>query len=301
MISEHGAASPEADMRDPKTLRVVLGCSLCLIFTARPAARADSALSSSLSSSLADELSSQTEAEVGIWHRPAGPMSDPLERGAPPGGSYGTNKPVPQTPTSSEPSSTTWGPTIRVGTVVGTVDAAAVSATGLGLTLGAGHRFGRLALESELTAMRLLEKGPSSLHLGQSARLGVIVRYDVVRTSSRVAGPNTKLALFLEGGASQSWTQWFEPEVDERQRIVPRDTRRIEGQAGFGLTIDHRYVTSGGNSGHFSWHLGWRFAAPSPEEPGYACRGACRLAEEPMQTDNFEGSVLFQSSLGFSW
>lgn len=295
MISEHGAASPEADMQDPKMLRVVLGCSLCLIFTARPAARADSSLS--------DELSAEPEAEVGIWHRPAGPMSDPLERPAPPGGSYGTATPVPQTPSFSDGASKrTWGPTIRVGTVVGTVDAAAVSATGLGLSVGAGHRFGRLTVESELTAMRLLEKGPSSLHLGQSERLGVIVRYDVVRTTSRVAGPNTMLALFLEGGASQSWTQWFEPEADEQQRIVPRDTRRVEGQGGFGLSIDHRYVTSGGRTGHFAWHLGWRFAAPSPSEPSYACRGACRLASEPMmETENLEGSVLFQSSLGFTW
>jgi hypothetical protein len=257
------AASPEATMRDSRTFRAALGVGVCLIFTGGAAARADSSRSNPA-------------------HSPA--HGDAFLQVAP---------------------HQTWGPTVRVGTVVGTVDAAAVSATGLGLSLAAGHRFGRLTLEAELGVMNLQEQGPSSLALGRAEHLGLIVRYDVVRTTSKLAGPNTLLALFVEGGAAQSWAQWYEPASDELQRIVPRDTRRLEGQAGFGLYVDHRFSRPGSRADQgawrLAWHLGWRFAAPSPEEPGYACRGACRLAPQKMPTENLEGSVLFQSSLALSW
>lgn len=292
-------------MRDPRMLRVVLGCSLCLIFTDQLQARADSSRSSGSYGMYKEGRPSEDPFE-----KPAAPsgepipayLTDPLVDDSSASGSSGSAKRGESKLSDGDSLYNTWGPTLRVGTVVGTVDAAATSATGLGLTLAAGHRFWRLTVESELTAMRLQESGPlSSMQLGRSERLGVIVRYDVVRTGSKLAGPNTMLAFFIEGGASQSWTQWFEPEADELQRIVPADTRRVEGQAGLGLSVDHRFVTSGGGVGHFAWHLGWRFAAPSPTEPGYACRGACRLAAEPMQTENLEGSVLFQSSLAFTW
>jgi hypothetical protein len=249
-------------MRDSRMLRAAVACSLCLIFTGELEARADSS-------------------------RPD--ASDPAA-------------PMPPIVIKVAPVSATWGPTLRIGTVVGSVSAAATSATGLGLTVAAGHRFGRVAAESELTVMNLQEQGASSLELGRAQRLGVIVRYDVVRTRSQLAGPNTLLAMFVEAGASQSWTQWFDPGPRDLPRIVPRDTRRVEGQAGFGVSVDHRFTQAGSYPNRVAWHLGWRFAAPRPSEPGYACRGPCRLAMEPvMSTENLEGSVLFQSSLAFTW
>lgn len=243
-------------MRDSKTLRAALGFVLWLIFTATPAARADSSRS------------------TGSRRGDAFAVIAPHD---------------------------TWGPSVRVGTVVGTVDAAAVSATGLGLMAAAGYRFGRLALESELMVMSLQEQGPSSLSLGRAERFGMIVRYDVVRTHSQIVGPHTLLTLYVEAGASQSWAQWFEPAAKELPRIVPRDTRRIEGQAGFGVSIDHRFDRHSSYPSRLAWQLGWRLAAPSLEEPGYACRGSCRLSQPVMETETLEGSVLFQSSLMLSW
>ncbi len=239
-------------MRDSKTLRAVLGFALYLIFTAAPAARADSSRSSS-----ADFMTMAP-------HQ-------------------------------------TWGPSVRLGSVVGTVDGAGASATGLGMVAAAGYRLGRLAAESELTLMMLQEQGPSSIPLGRAERLGLIVRYDVVRTNSRYVGPNTLLTLFVEAGASQSWAQWYEPARNELPRIIPRDTRRVEGQAGFGVSVDHRFDGRGHYPSRLAWQLGWRLSAPSPEEPGYACRGSCRLAQPVMETEELENSVLFQSSLMLSW
>lgn len=197
----------------------------------------------------------------------------------------------------------TWGPVFRVGTVVGGVEAAGTSATGVGVALAAGHRFGRLAVESELTLMDLEDPGPSSLSLGAAQRLGLIVRYDVVRFTADSIGPNTLLGMSVEAGAAQSWAQWYEPGDRELPRNVPADTRRVEGQAGMGVFIDHRISAQGSALRRVAWHLGWRFAAPGlEEEPGYACRGACRLSAQPMPTSaKVESSILFQSSLAFTW
>lgn len=197
----------------------------------------------------------------------------------------------------------TGGPVFRMGTVVGGIEAAGTSATGVGISIAAGHRFGRLAVESELTLMDLEEPGPSSLSLGAAERLGLIVRYDVVRFTADSIGPNTLLGMSVEAGAAQSWAQWYEPGDREVPRNVPADTRRVEGQAGMGVFVDHRINSQGVALRRVAWHLGWRFAAPSlAEEPGYACRGACRMASQPMPTSaKIESSILFQSSLAFTW
>lgn len=204
----------------------------------------------------------------------------------------------------------TWGPSLRLGTVVGTVEAQRVAATGLGLAMAAGHRFGRLAVESEAALLRLQEQGSSSLALGTSTRLGVIVRYDVVRVGSKVAGPNTMLAMFVEGGAAKTWNHWYQPSARELARWVPEDVERVEGQAGVGLAIDHRISPRAGYPTRVAWQLGWRLAAPPPAEEPYACRGSCLLAmpvpsaqvgEGTGSSASWEGSILFQSSLALTW
>jgi hypothetical protein len=200
----------------------------------------------------------------------------------------------------------TWGPTTRVGTVVGTVQTSEVTVSALGVAVALGHRFGRLALESELAAISLEEQGPSSLELGRDVRLGVIARYDAVRVTSRRSFPNTLLAMFIEGGAAQTWKHWFEPEPHERSRLVPLDSRQVEAQLGFGVSIDQRFARAGGSSGRVAWQLGWRIAGlPADHDaPAYACRGTCQLAgaaAPPADEDKLQGSLLFQSSLLFTW
>lgn len=204
----------------------------------------------------------------------------------------------------------TWGPSLRLGTVVGTVEAQRVAATGLGLTMAAGHRFGRLAVEAEAMLLRLQEQGESSLALGTSTRAGLIVRYDVVRVGSKVAGPNTMLAMFVEGGAAKTWNHWYQPSARELARWVPEDAERLEGQAGMGVSVDHRISPRTGYPSRFAWQLGWRLAAPEQVEAPYACRGSCLLAmpapsaqvgEGGMSSASWEGSILFQSSLALTW
>lgn len=272
----------------------------CLQFTGQPVVRADSARPAAVP---AVSPWGATAVRAGTLHDDDDPPTDlgpPEVRG-----------PAALRPTKLGPAFAlhdTWGPTARVGTVVGTVEADVTAATGLGLSVAGGHRFGRLTVESELAMIRLQEQGSSSLALGQSARLGVIVRYDVVRLGSRMAGPNTMIAMFVEGGAAQTWNHWYEPAANELPRAVPLDTRRVEGQAGLGVAIDHRILQPAGFPNRIAWHLGWRFAAPSPVRDEVACRGSCRIAATPMQASSGSGfassvqaSVMFQSSLAFTW
>jgi hypothetical protein len=196
----------------------------------------------------------------------------------------------------------TWGPSLRLGSLVGVVQSREKAATGLGLVAAGGHRFGRLAIESELGWLRLEERGPSSLELGSSTRLGVMFRYDVVRASPMEIGPGTIVALFLEGGASQTWTHWRAAAANELPRFVPEDTRRVEGQGGLGISVDHQVTTPHAYPYRVAWQLGWRFSAAPPVEEAYACRGSCRVAAPTMsRTSSVEGSVLFESSLQFTW
>lgn len=275
-------------MQHLRTLMAAAALPLCLPFTGEQAVRADSTQVASVPSTVDHTVEPYT------------PI--PMQRG-PSGRSLGRHGPA-------FALHQTWGPSLRLGTVVGTIEAQQLSATGLGLAVAAGHRFGRLAVESEATFLRLQEQGSSSLALGTSTRLGVIVRYDVVRVGSKVAGPNTMLAMFVEGGAARTWNHWYEPSARELWRWVPEDVDRLEGQAGLGLAIDHRITPRTGVLARVAWQLGWRLAAPAPVEQPYACRGSCSLAmpapsaqagEGSMSSASWEGSILFQSSLALTW
>ncbi len=276
-------------MQHPRILVAAAMLPLCLPFTGERPVRADSTQVASVSS-VADVTEEEPYTPTTTQRGPSALLPS----------QYGPAFALHQT----------WGPSFRIGTVVGTVDAQHVAATGLGLSAATGHRFGRLALESEAMLLRLQEQGPSSLALGTSTRFGVIVRYDVVRVGSKVAGPNTMLAMFVEGGAAKTWNHWYAPSAREPARWVPEDVERLEGQAGMGVAIDHRITPRTGYPTRFAWQLGWRLAAPPPVEEPYACRGSCLLAmpapsaqvsEGGTSSGSWEGSILFQSSLALTW
>ncbi len=197
----------------------------------------------------------------------------------------------------------TRGTTARVGTAVGLLYADGVEATGLGLTTGVGRRWGRLAVDAEYAYLRLSERGPSSLKLGDAHRLGVIGRVDVVRLGPRWVGGNSLLSIYAEGGAVVAWNSWKRPEYDEPVRVVPADTKRPEGQIGFGVQIDHRLQKPIGFPHRIGWFLGWRLAlSPHTSEPALVCRGfACRAAPTMPEQQLVERSLLFQSSLSATW
>ncbi|MDB4961537.1 MAG: hypothetical protein JWP01_1536 [Myxococcales bacterium] len=197
----------------------------------------------------------------------------------------------------------TKGSTARLGTVVGVVYGDRVDVTAVGLAAAVGQRWGRLALESEYTYLGFQERGPSSLRLGDGHRLGVMGRFDVIRAGSRYVGPNSMLAVYVEGGAAVAWNRWSRPSYDEASRVVPDDTKRVEGQVGFGIEIEHRLQEPIGFPRRIGWFLGWRLAL-APHEAGLAsiCRGeSCRPAPMMPEERYTDRSMLFQSSMAVTW
>jgi len=197
----------------------------------------------------------------------------------------------------------TVGSTARLGTAVGFLYNEPVDATALGMTAAIGYRFGRLAFESEYTYLGFQVRGPDDTSLGAGQRLALLGRFDVLRLGPRIVGQNSLLSLYVEGGAGTSWNTWWKPAYDEASRIVPADTRRAEGQLGFGIAIDHRLQEPVGFPHRVGWFLGWRMAM-SPHQPMAAsiCRGvSCKPIE--MMDDNrvVDRSMLFQSSMEFTF
>ena len=197
----------------------------------------------------------------------------------------------------------TRGSTARLGTAVGFLYGEPVQALALGLTAAVGQRFDRLTIESELDYLTLQAYGLSHERLGHAERLGVVARYDVLRVGSTIVGGNSMLAFYVEGGAAVAWNHWDQPTGVEPMRTVPGDTKRVEGQAGFGVVLDHRLQEPIGFPHRIGWFLGWRLGlAPGDSEPATVCRGTtCRLSEMVPQDRIVNRSMLFQSSLEVTW
>ncbi|MDQ3339780.1 MAG: hypothetical protein M4D80_31855 [Myxococcota bacterium] len=197
----------------------------------------------------------------------------------------------------------TTGTAARLGTAVGFVYGERQDVLALGLTAAAGHRWGRLTIEAEYSYLMFQVKGPSSKQLGEGDRLGVLTRLDVIRLGPKIVGPNSLVSFYVEGGAAVAWNKWFEPGNQEEMRLVVDDSKRVEGQVGFGVQIDHRLQEPIGFPRRIGWFLGWRMAfAPHDSEAASICRGvSCRPAP-PMPNDKYtDRSMLFQSSMQFTW
>jgi hypothetical protein len=197
----------------------------------------------------------------------------------------------------------TSGTAARVGTAVGFIYGERQDVLALGLTAAAGHRWGRFTLEAEYSYLTFQVKGPSGLNLGDGDRLGVLGRFDVVRLGPKLVGANSLLAIYVESGAAVAWNHWYEPAADERMRLVPEDSKRVEGQFGLGIQLDHRLQEPIGFPRRVGWFLGWRMAlAPHAPEAASICRGISCRAAPPMPHDRYiDRSMLFQSSLQFTW
>ena len=205
------------------------------------------------------------------------------------------------------------GSTARLGTAVGFVYDQPTSVIALGLTAAIGQRFGRLALESEFDWFDFQTPGSvwtplgieqSNVSIGHGERVVALARYDVIRLGSHVVGPNSMLAVYGEGGGAIAWNHWNRPgALDLDQRVVPDATQRPEGIVGFGLTLDHRLQEPIGFPHRVAWFLGWRIEM-TPSEPmtGVSCRGtSCRSVSMPVTGNYIDKSMLFQSSLAFTF
>jgi hypothetical protein len=195
------------------------------------------------------------------------------------------------------------GSTFRAGTAVGFIYGAPDPVLALGLQLAVGQRFGRLGLEGEYTFLDLREHGvfttalgttEDSLSVGAGHRLAALARFDVAQFGPMVDKTRSLVTFYVEGGAAVAWNRWSNTALSGMGRTVPDDTKRTEGQAGFGLMIfPHRVA----------WLLGWRFAvSPHQDMTGSVCRGVtCRAVMMPADNSMVDHSMLFQSSLEFTF
>jgi hypothetical protein len=201
----------------------------------------------------------------------------------------------------------TRGTTARLGTAVGFVYGEPLDILAIGVTAAVGQRFDRLAIEAELAYLALQIKGGDNPQVGNAERLGVVARYDVLRIGPRWVGGNSLLSLYVEGGAAVAWNHWSPLAANEATREVPQDTKRVEGQAGFGLSLDHRLQQPIGFPHRVGWFLGWRFAlSPVGSASEVTCRGTiCErtlmMPEDHTSARLVERSMVFQSSLSMTW
>jgi len=219
----------------------------------------------------------------------------------------GTDDPRPEEPDQyvEDPMAphNTSGSAARIGTAVGFIYGERQDVLALGLVAALGHRWGRLTLEAEYSYLTFQVKGPSSMRLGDGDRLGAIGRFDFLRLGPKIVGGNSLVSFYVEGGAAVAWNRWSEPNYDQEMRLVPEDTKRVEGQVGFGVQIDHRLQEPIGFPRRVGWFLGWRMAfAPHGPDAATICRGATCRPAPMMEHDSYvDRSMLFQSSLQFTW
>jgi hypothetical protein len=195
------------------------------------------------------------------------------------------------------------GSSVRLGTAIGYIYGGPTDVLAIGGTVAAGQRFGRLAFEAEYSYLSFqshaVYMGPigyedGDIGVGHGHRVAVMARYDAVRFGPRIDRRRSLITLYVEGGVGSAWNSWTQPTRTDAGRLVPDDTKRTEGQGGFGLMIfPHRVA----------WLLGWRFAF-APHEPmtGSLCRGvSCRSVTMNDDQSYVDRSMLFQSSLEFTF
>ncbi len=185
------------------------------------------------------------------------------------------------------------GARVRSGTVVGYADLDGVRATAIGAQIAVGQRVGPITLEAELDATSLIDGRDDDIaRRGNSRRLGVTGRVDVLTVGSRLIGPRSALVLWLEAGLGRHKAQWEDAAA----------VRRNEGHVGFGWLLDHR-INRNRRIPAFGWHVGWRFsAAPIPDDSPNTIALCKAKACAPSDTDDrYDLGFLVSSSIVAHW
>jgi hypothetical protein len=201
----------------------------------------------------------------------------------------------------------TTGTEVRVGSLVAVLGVDGTEYSGLGGAVAAGHRWGRLTLDAEYSYMDVTERGPSNLHYGETHTLGINVGFDVIRLGSRLVGPNSMAALYVEGSAARQLrvADAPDPMVFRPHHFPSGQTNQLS--AGFGILFDHRLEQPRGFPNRVGWQLGWRIiGSPRPEPSTYTtCRGtdceAVTRSSSMMEVGVAETSLELESSLEFTW
>ncbi|HTR50471.1 MAG TPA: hypothetical protein VMJ10_07155 [Kofleriaceae bacterium] len=291
-------------MKDFRRFRSSALVVVCLVFTGAGVAWADSP---------PDPSSDPSADPSPDPDPPAGPATDPTPNDADDDGVTTANY-VDVTPAPARPATDVdllvptlhpnadHGSSVRVGTAAGFIYGAPSDVLALGVSAAAGQRFGRLVIEGEYSYLAFRTNGTTltalgyqngDIGIGHGQRLDLMARFDLVRFGPTIDKRRSLVTFYVEGGAGTAWNYWDKPSGGD-SRVVPADTKRTEGQGGFGIMIfPHRVA----------WLLGWRFAV-APHEPMLAaeCRGVS--CSEMMPTDSggyVDTSMLFQSSLEFTF
>jgi len=202
------------------------------------------------------------------------------------------------------------GNEIRFGTMVGFLYNERVDTTAVGLTIAAGHRIGRFTLEAEADLFNLQSRQSAVDYTGNAERLALLARFDVLRLGPRIVGENSMLALCVEGGPAVAWNHWTHAlgasDASDADTITaaPSSSTRVEGDAGFGLLLEHRLQEPRGFK-RIGWFLGWRMAFTGRDamdaDPVCRTTTTCRVSS-PMDTSHYANtSMLLQSSMTITW
>lgn len=201
----------------------------------------------------------------------------------------------------------TSGTEVRLGSLVGILAIDGTEYTGLGGLVAVGHRWGRLTLDAEYGYLEVTERGPSQLRYGIAHSLGVNVRFDVIRLGSRLVGPNSMAAFYVEASAGRQLRLADSvPSEQMRHHHMPSGSSN-QLAAGFGLLFDHRLEQPRGFPNRVGWQLGWRvIGAPRPEPDTFTtCRGADCIATSTStgmgDIGLGETSLVVSSSIAFTW
>jgi hypothetical protein len=198
----------------------------------------------------------------------------------------------------------TSGANARLGSAVGHLVHDGKTYTALGGAVAVGPRIGRFTFEADFLFLDLSAPGPSNLHYGNAARLGVMARVDFLRFGPRIIGANSLLALYGELGAARQWHQWARPGEREPQREIPVDGSISTGVIGFGLNLDHRLEQPRGFPKRVGWQLGWQLTSSRTREPDpmMICRGPSCIAapSEPREAAR-NTALLVTSTIAVTW
>lgn len=188
-----------------------------------------------------------------------------------------------------------WGPTVRVGTIVGFTEVATERLSLLGGQVAVGYRLGPVELEADYESASILElddQRSANNERGERTRVGVSARLYVGRIGGR-GSSRSLLRFFAEAGLGQQ-----ELEVDERRRS------RNDAALGGGWLLDHRFRRRhrGLPFDYVGWHFGWRLAASKagPAAVALCPASTCKRPPTPAETSP-PLSLTVASSLSLRW
>jgi hypothetical protein len=181
---------------------------------------------------------------------------------------------------------------LHAGSIAGFAQLRGEEVVAIGARAGAAIHIGPAAIGADWDYMAVGNVQPR----GRLHRIGVNGRIDFARLDRHFGGPNTSLALWVDGGVGRQKGTWYDGvSVD-----------RADFSAGAGWTLVHRVnlSTRPRRLETVGWRFGWRFmAAPRwAASNGIAsCRRMSPCPPGPGEEVPYDLGMVVNSSLDFAW